>query len=65
MAKKPRIEGTLDFDLDQIERPEISPHQEKEVGVLAESIRSHGLLQPIGIRLDTDTGLYEIIWGLH
>lgn len=58
--------GGTTLGVEQLEPSRFQPRKifdDESISELAESIKSHGLLQPIVVREDTENGIYEIIAG--
>lgn len=56
--------SVLDIRVDRIDLSRRNPRRDLEVGELAESMREHGLLQPIVVRVHpTRAGRYEVVAG--
>lgn len=66
-AQRNSTPGRVELDIDQLQPGTFQPRmtfEEEPLNTLAESIKAHGLLQPILVRaLKGETGKYEIIAG--
>ncbi len=66
-AQRGNAPGRVELDIDQLQPGTFQPRmtfEEEPLNTLAESIKAHGLLQPILVRaLEGETGKYEIIAG--